>query len=162
MAVQGLFTQGPSVQDILAKRNNQQFDMQQQLMNQAAQGARDPAKMRAVSLLGSSLGRALGGAMGGQDEELDKRQAEIDAQKTMQQDYATSSQGTGATQKALAERLMKAKFYQEAAIVSQNAKTTLAEEAAALKLEKEEIAADAKLKVQKENNGRLADRVIEA
>ena len=72
MAVQGLFTQGPSVDDILAKRNKSQFDLQQQLMNQAAQGARDPAKMRAVSLLGSSLGRALGGAMGGQDEELEK------------------------------------------------------------------------------------------
>ena len=141
MAVQGLFTQGPSVDDILAKRNKSQFDLQQQLMNQAAQGARDPAKMRAVSLLGSSLGRALGGAMGGQDEELAKRQAEIDAQETMQQDYATSSQGTGDTQKALAERLMKAGFYQEAAIVSKNAKTTFEEEAAALKLEQEAIAA---------------------
>ena len=75
MAVQGLFTQGPSVDDILAKRNKSQFDLQQQLMNQAAQGARDPAKMRAVSLLGSSLGRALGGAMGGQDEELEKLKA---------------------------------------------------------------------------------------
>ena len=162
MAVQGLFTQGPSVDDILAKRNKSQFDLQQQLMNQAAQGARDPAKMRAVSLLGSSLGRALGGAMGGQDEELAKRQAEIDAQETMQQDYATSSQGTGDTQKALAERLMKAGFYQEAAIVSKNAKTTFEEEAAALKLEQEAIAAAAKLKVQKENNGRLADKIKEA
>lgn len=160
MAVQGLFTQGPSVDDILAKRNKSQFDLQQQLMNQAAQGARDPAKMRAVSLLGSSLGRALGGAMGGQDEELAKRQAEIDAQETMQQDYATSSQGTGDTQKALAERLMKAGFYQEAAIVSKNAKTTFAEEAEALKLEQDEIAAAAKLKVQKQNNNRLADRVM--
>jgi hypothetical protein len=131
-------------------------------MNQAAQGARDPAKMRAVSLLGSSLGRALGGAMGGQDEELAKRQAEIDAQETMQQDYATSSQGTGDTQKALAERLMKAGFYQEAAIVSKNAKTTFEEEAAALKLEQDAIAAAAKLKVQKENNGRLADKIKEA
>ena len=162
MAVQGLFTQGPSVDDILAKRNKSQFDLQQQLMNQAAQGARDPAKMRAVSLLGSSLGRALGGAMGGQDEELAKRQAEIDAQETMQQDYATSSQGTGDTQKALAERLMKAGFYQEAAIVSKNAKTTFEEEAAALKLEQDAIAAAAKLKVQKENNGRLADKIKEA
>ena len=160
MAVQGLFTQGPSVDDILAKRNKSQFDLQQQLMNQAAQGARDPAKMRAVSLLGSSLGRALGGAMGGQDEELAKRQAEIDAQETMQQDYATSSQGTGDTQKALAERLMKAGFYQEAAIVSKNAKTTFEEEAAALKLEQDEAAAAAKLKVQKQNNNRLADRVM--
>ena len=160
MAQQGLFTQGLSVDDLLQQRNKSATDLQQQLMQNAAQGARDPAKAQAVSFLGSSLGRALGSAVGGEDEILAKRQAEIDAQKTMQQDYATSSQGTGATQKALAERLMKAGFYQEAAIVSKNAKTTFAEEAEALKLEQDEIAAAAKLKVQKQNNNRLADRVM--
>ena len=160
MAQQGLFTQGLSVDDLLQQRNKSATDLQQQLMQNAARGARDPAKAQAVSFLGSSLGRALGSAVGGEDEILAKRQAEIDAQKTMQQDYATSSQGTGATQKALAERLMKAGFYQEAAIVSQNAKATFEEEAAALKLEQDEIAAAAKLKVQKQNNNRLADRVM--
>ena len=160
MSQQGLFTQGLSVDDLLQQRNKSATDLQQQLMQNAARGARDPAKAQAVSFLGSSLGRALGSAVGGEDEILAKRQAEIDAQKTMQQDYATSSQGTGATQKALAERLMKAGFYQEAAIVSQNAKATFEEEAAALKLEQDEIAAAAKLKVQKQNNNRLADRVM--
>jgi len=160
MAMQGLFTQGPSVQDILAKRNKSQFDLQQQLMQQASQGAREPAKMRAVSLLGSSLGRALGGAMGGQDEELEKREAEIAAQESMQKDYAASAQGTGAEQKALAERLIKAGFYQEANLVAGNAKTTLVEEAEALKAEQDQIAATKKLKVQKQNNNRLADRVM--
>ena len=42
---QGLFTQGPSIDDILQKRNQRQGDLQRQLMAQAAQGARDPAKM---------------------------------------------------------------------------------------------------------------------
>ena len=114
MAMQGLFTQGPSVQDILAKRNKSQFDMQQQLMNQAAQGARDPAKMRAVSLLGSSLGRALGGAMGGQDEELAKREAEIAAQAEARGDYFKAAQGTSADMYAMAQGLQK--VYPKAAL----------------------------------------------
>mgnify|MGYP003641856909 CR=1 FL=1 len=105
MAVQGLFTQGPSVDDILAKRNKSQFDLQQQLMNQAAQGARDPAKMRAVSLLGSSLGRALGGAMGGQDEELEKRKAEIAEQKRLQGEYLGIERGGSEEMFAFAQDL---------------------------------------------------------
>ena len=96
MAVQqGLFTQGPSVDDILAKRNQRSADMQQQLMNQAAQGARDPAKMRAVSLLGSSLGRALAGSMGGQDKQIDdlkaKNAAQADLQKRFGQELMTGT-----------------------------------------------------------------------
>jgi len=94
MAAQtGLFTQGPSVDDILAKRNKSQFDLQQQLMQQAAQGARDPAKMRAVSLLGSSLGRALGGSMGGGNgrEELEAKEA---AKQEDRGNYFTAASGT--------------------------------------------------------------------
>lgn len=106
--MQGLFTQGPSVQDILDKRNKSQFDLQQQLMAQASQGARDPAKMRAVSLLGSSLGRALGGAMGGQDEEGAKRQAEIDEQERLQDEYAQAmSKGTPEERLAFGNVLIK-------------------------------------------------------
>lgn len=105
MAMQGLFTQGPSVQDILAKRNKSQFDLQQQLMAQASQGAREPAKMRAVSLLGSSLGRALGGAMGGQDEELEKREAAIAQQKSLQQEALTVSRGTIAEKRAFIDKI---------------------------------------------------------
>lgn len=92
---QGLFTQGPSVQDILAKRNQRQFDLQQQLMQQAAQGARDPAKMRAVSLLGSSLGRALGGAMGGGDDaELDEIRNRETTEAGLVKEYANAAAGT--------------------------------------------------------------------
>ena len=112
--MQGLFTQGPSVQDILAKRNKSQFDLQQQLMAQAAQGAREPAKMRAVSLLGSSLGRALGGAMGGQDEELEKRKAEIAAQEEARGNYFKAAQGTSADMYAMAQGLQK--VYPKAAL----------------------------------------------
>ena len=86
MANQGLFTQLPSVNDLLQQRNKRSSDLQQQLMNQAAQGARDPAKARAVSFLGSSLGRALGDSMGG-DTELEERKAAIAAQKEAQGVY---------------------------------------------------------------------------
>ena len=105
MAMQGLFTQGPSVEDILAKRNKSQFDLQQQLMNQAAQGARDPAKMRAVSLLGSSLGRALGGAMGGQDEELEKLKAKNEEQKRLRGEYLGVERGGSEEMFAFAQSL---------------------------------------------------------
>lgn len=57
-AQQGLFTQLPSVDDLLQQRNKRATDLQQQLMANAAQGARDPAKAQAISFLGSSLGRA--------------------------------------------------------------------------------------------------------
>ena len=159
MATQGLFTKGPTVEDLLEKRNKRATDLQQTLMANAGKRARDPAKAQAISFLGSTLGRALGNASGGEDEQMQKRKNQIASQEAMQQDFATSSQGTGVQQKALAERLMKGGFYQEAAIVSASAKTTLAEEAAALQLEQDKIAADAKLKVQNQNNARLADRV---
>ena len=110
---QGLFTQGPSVDDILQKRNQRQFDLQQQLMQQAAQGARDPAKMRAVSLFGSSLGRALGGAMEGSDTEVVKRQAEIDKQAEMQKEYSDMlTTGTPEQQLSTANSLMKLGYHQ--------------------------------------------------
>jgi len=138
MAMQGLFTQGPSVQDILAKRNKSQFDLQQQLMAQASQGARDPAKMRAVSLLGSSLGRALGGAMGGQDEELEKRKAEIAAQETQEADFSKNLMGGSPEELlALAQRLNEGGNYKAAVI----AKQASDEGFAALKLQKKEDAA---------------------
>ena len=84
MANQGLFTTGPSVEDLLQQRNTRAFDLQRQLMQGAAQGARDPAKAQAVSFLGSSLGRALAGAMGGEDKQMEERKAAIAAQEEMQ------------------------------------------------------------------------------
>ena len=80
MANQGLFTQGPSVEDLLTQRNKRAFDLQQSLMQNAAQGARDPAKAQAISLLGSSLGRALAGSMG-EDEQLKKAREQEEASK---------------------------------------------------------------------------------
>jgi len=115
MAQQGLFTQGPTVDDILAKRNKSQYDMQQQLMQQAAQGARDPAKMRAVSLLGSSLGRALGGAMGGADAEVDKIKADEAQQTQFQGQYGELiSNGTPEQLKQGAQDFYKAGYVEYA------------------------------------------------
>jgi len=160
MAYQGLFTQGPSVDDLLEQRNKRATDLQRQLMTQAGNRARDPAKAQAISFLGSTLGRALGNTSGGADAEMEKLEARNEQQKAMQQDFATSSQGTGEEQKALAERLFKANFYQEASLVAKNAKATLAEEAAAIKLEQDELAKADKLKLQQKSNNRLADRVM--
>ena len=67
MAYQGLFTQGPSVDDLLEQRNKRATDLQQTLMANAGKRARDPAKAQAISFLGSTLGRALGNASGGED-----------------------------------------------------------------------------------------------
>ena len=160
MAYQGLFTQGPSVDDLLEQRNKRATDLQRQLMANAGNRARDPAKAQAISFLGSTLGRALGNTSGGADAEMEKLEARNEQQKAMQQDFATSSQGTGEEQKALAERLFKANFYQEASLVAKNAKATLAEEAAAIKLEQDELAKADKLKLQQKSNNRLADRVM--
>ena len=96
MAQQGLFTQGPSVQDLLTQRNKRAGDLQQQLMMQAAQGARNPAKMRAVSLLGSSLGRALAGGMGGQDKQREALAAQEASQAALVTEYAQAASGTDA------------------------------------------------------------------
>jgi len=98
----GLFTQGPSVEDLLQQRNTRATNLQQQLMAQAAQGSRTPAKARAFSLLGSSLGRALSGAVGGgQDQQL----AEIRAKEAQRQDFVGrySKALTGTPQEQLAE-----------------------------------------------------------
>jgi len=84
--------------------------MQQQLMQQAAQGARDPAKMRAVSLLGSSLGRALGGAMGGEDKELAGIEAANANQKDLQGQVLSAEQGSSQSMFDLAKVLAAQNF----------------------------------------------------
>jgi len=88
MAYQGLFTQGPTVDDLLQKRNKRQQDMQQQLMNDAAQGARDPQRARMGSMFGSIIGRALGNNAGGTDTERAKLEARNLQQKEMQKEYS--------------------------------------------------------------------------
>jgi len=107
-AQQGLFTQLPSVDDLLQQRNKRATDLQQQLMANAAQGARDPAKAQAISFLGSSLGRALGGAMGGEDEVMAKRKADIAQQTEMQGKFGQAfTQGTPEHQLKLANELIQ-------------------------------------------------------
>tara|TARA_R110000787_G_scaffold16605_4_gene50122 strand:- start:3200 stop:4675 length:1476 start_codon:yes stop_codon:yes gene_type:complete len=94
MAQQGLFTQLPSVDELLQQRNKRATDLQQTLMTNAAQGARDPAKARAVSFLGSALGRALGDSMGGEDEQMAKRKAAIAQQEEMQGKFGQAYTGS--------------------------------------------------------------------
>ena len=94
MAQNGLFTQGPSIDDLLAKRNQQGATLQQQLMQQAGQGSRDPMQAQAASLIGSSLGRALAGSLGGgQDAEREKLEATNAAQSQAQQGFLEAAQG---------------------------------------------------------------------
>ena len=109
----GLFTQGPSVDDLLQQRNKRSMDLQQSLMQQAAQGSRTPAKARAISLLGSSLGRALGGAVGGQDTEMEKLKARNATQQAMQQQYSQALvQGTPEEQLKQGQALINAGYSQ--------------------------------------------------
>ena len=131
MALQsGLFTQGPTVDDILQQRNKRSSDQQAQLMAQAAQGARDPARARAVSFLGSSLGRALGGAVGGQDTEISELEAGNAQQKTMQQAYSDAlTTGTPEQQLSTANSLMKLGYHEYGGKLFQTAQTRLKEQA---------------------------------
>jgi hypothetical protein len=95
MAQQGLFTQGPSVSDLLQQRNQRSTDLQQTLMANAAAGARDPMKAQAASLIGSSLGRALAGSMnGGQDKERAAIEARDATKAGLVKEYATAASGT--------------------------------------------------------------------
>ena len=108
MAQQGLFTQLPSVDELLQQRNKRATDLQQTLMTNAAQGARDPAKARAVSFLGSALGRALGDSMGGEDKIMAERKADIEQQTEMQGKFGQSfTQGTPENQLKLANELIQ-------------------------------------------------------
>jgi uncharacterized protein YaeQ len=106
MAQQGLFTQGPSVTDLLQQRNQRGADLQQHLMQQAAQGARDPMKAQAASLIGSSLGRALAGSMGGgQDKQVEAIEAKNAQQQGLQQEALAVSSGTIAEKRAFIDKI---------------------------------------------------------
>ena len=94
MAYQGLFTQGPTVDDLLQKRNKRQQDMQQQLMNDAAQGARDPQRARMGSMFGSIIGRALGNNSGGADTELQQAEQRETTEAGLVSQYAKAASGT--------------------------------------------------------------------
>ena len=90
MAINGLFTQGPSIDELLSKRNQRGTALQQQLVQQAGQGSRDPMQAQAAALIGSSLGRALAGKMDGGKYEAGL-QAKADAKNATQQQYLTAA-----------------------------------------------------------------------
>ena len=94
MAYQGLFTQGPSVDDLLEQRNKRATDLQQTLMANAGKRARDPAKAQAISFLGSTLGRALGNASGGADTELQQAEQRETTEAGLVSQYAKAASGT--------------------------------------------------------------------
>jgi len=122
MATNGLFTKGPSIEDLLQKRNQRGADLQQQLVQQAGQGSRDPVKAQAASLIGSSLGRALAGAVGGDDKQAAAINANNAAQAAAQQDYAQNiGADTSATLQALATRLNEGGHFKAAALAKENA-----------------------------------------
>ena len=94
MATQGLFTQGPSVEDLLEKRNKRATDLQQTLMANAGKRARDPAKAQAISFLGSTLGRALGNASGGGDTQMEQAKQRETTEAGLVKEYAVAASGT--------------------------------------------------------------------
>lgn len=108
MAYQGLFTTGTSVEELLSQRNKRSADLQQQLMQQAAQGARDPMQARAASFLGSSLGRALGNSQGGKDSEMEKLKAKNDQQVALQKQFGQEyAQGTPESNLSFGNKLIQ-------------------------------------------------------
>ena len=149
MATQGLFTKGPTVEDLLEKRNKRATDLQQTLMANAGKRARDPAKAQAISFLGSTLGRALGNASGGEDTILAKRRADIAAQEEAQGVYVDAmGMPTAAGMREQAKILKKS--YPQASLkllAAANAKDRDEKDAQALKLktEKDDAAAEAAL-----------------
>jgi len=86
MAQQGLFTQGPSIDDLMSQRNQRSSDLQRQLMQQASRGAARPDQAQAASFLGSALGRALAGKMDG-GSSREKLEAAEAAKKQAQEGY---------------------------------------------------------------------------
>ena len=105
MATQGLFTKGPTVEDLLEKRNKRASDLQQTLMANAGKRARDPAKAQAISFLGSTLGRALGNASGGGDSEREQLEAKNAQQRVLQQEALAVSSGTIAEKRAFIQKI---------------------------------------------------------
>jgi len=121
MANQGLFTAGTSVEELLQQRNKRSTDLQQQLMQQAQAGARDPVRAQAASLIGSTIGRALGGASGGRDKQMEdlrsQEESKVDLRARMAE--AVTSKGDYAGKMTLAKDLMDANHVPEAGQIIQ-------------------------------------------
>ena len=111
----GLFTNNTAVQDLLDQRNKRSTDLQNQLMQQASQGARDPQKASAISMMGSLFGRALAGNVEGADDRMDKLKAEEAQQTQFQGKFGELiSKGTPEQLKQGAQDFYKAGYVKEA------------------------------------------------
>jgi len=160
MAYQGLFTQGITVDDLLKQRRVRSQANQQQMMNDAAQGARDPQRARMGSMFGSILGRALGANAGGADEERAALEAKNAQQQAMQQKFGAMSQGTSAQQQQLAIDLNAAGYYQAAAQAKQGADAKAQQEAQIEASQAAEVKATEEEDAKTRNNNRIADLVF--
>jgi hypothetical protein len=154
----GLFTAGNPVADILEKRRIRAQDLQNQMMQAAAQGAARPDKARLASFLGSAIGRGLAGAM--PDPELDKIKEEQEGIQGLQKDFAAAlTQGKADEQLALANKLIQKGYTQEGTQLFQQAQLNKQEEAkqaaAAQKKSEEELEAS----MEVESNLQLADSI---
>ena len=115
MASQGLFTQGITVDDLLKQRRVRSQANQQQMMNDAAQGARDPQRARMGSMFGSIIGKALGDNVGGADSEMEKLKASNAQKQQFQGSYGElMSSGTPEQLKQGAQAFYKAGYITEA------------------------------------------------
>lgn len=131
MAYQGLFTQGITVDDLLKQRSVRSQAQQQQMMNDAAQGARDPQRARMGSMFGSILGRALGDNAGGADEERAKLEAKNAQQQAMQQQYGQElSAGTPSSNIKFGGELIKLGYVERGGQLVQKGQADLKSETA--------------------------------
>lgn len=107
MAYQGLFTQGITVDDLLKQRRVRSQANQQQMMKDAAQGARDPQRARMGSMFGSILGRALGDNAGGPDTERAALEAKNAQLSSDERSFGAAAGGNASLMKAEALRLLE-------------------------------------------------------
>lgn len=128
MATNGLFTQGTTVEELMAERNKRAFTQQQQMMQQQSARSARPMETQAASLIGSSLGRALAGKMDGGAFEA-KAQAKADDKRIAQARYLSAS-GTNSSAAMFAEvkKLQEDDHMLAAAEMLAMAKKTLKEE----------------------------------
>jgi len=148
----GLFTNNTAVQDLLDQRNKRSTDLQQQLMQQASQGARDPAKAQAISMLGSTFGRALASNVGDGDDRMEKLKAEEAQQLAMQQQFGeVMGKGTPEQRLAFGQSLMNNNFSQEGSQIILQARKEI-EDKAAIDLKQREDALDVSWKKEALDN----------
>ena len=82
-----LFAPQVSIEALLEQRRQRGADMQQMLMDQAAQSAADPQRARMGSMFGSIIGNALGNNSGAADTEMESLKAKNAQQKVAQGQY---------------------------------------------------------------------------